>query len=330
MTDGEEPMRDLEWFDGPEEDDADTDTGRRRRRILLGLAAIPWLVVAAVLVTPLGAAAPASDATSDTPTTQEAPRPPTPQAGAPQPEGGQQLDGASATDALSDADAAADTDAVPLVTAPAQADDAGVGQVLELTELRGRWRLAPGEEVLASTAVVLARAHLTGMGPLLAVEDAAPATTSYAEHLVVEAVEHPSEDTAVVTVLAVVLVDPTDEPSRVELRRLAVPLLTGGDPPAAGGPPWELPPPALPSTPTIELTAVDDAALRTAADAALALAGLGAQRTVRLETAPGWPIVATTVDADEQEHTVWLRRHLDGLVVAGSTLAGDAEREERS
>lgn len=331
-------MRDLEWFDGPEEDDAGTDTGRRRRRILLALAAVPWLVVAAVLVTPLGAAAPASDATTAAPPDEEAPEGPTPQAAAPEPDGGQHLDAGAPADAAPGAatadhaapDHAAPDQATPDHAAPDHADDAGAGQVLELTELRGRWRVAPGEEVLASAGIVLARAHLTGMGPLLAVDDAAPSTTSYAEHLVVEAVEHPSEDTAVVTVLAVVLVDPEDGPPRVELRRLAVPLLTGGDPPTAGGPPWELPPPALPSPPTIALDDVDDDALRTAADAALALAGLGEQRTTGLKTAPGWPIVATTVDADEQERTVWLRRHLEGLVVAGSTLTGEPTPEDGS
>lgn len=305
-------MRDLDWFDASEQEPPDTSGAPDRRRRLVALAAVPWLVVAALLVLPLrGEPAPKAPAGTDAPVAPiaagtDAPVDPV-AAGTDAPAGGTAPDGRQDT---ATADRTAEATTAPLT-------------VLEVEELRGRWRVAPGEEELAALALISARAHLTGIGPRLSIDSADPPPDSYAEHLVLEAVEHPSPETTVVTVVAILLLEPTDGDGRVEVRRLAVPLAHGEEGPSTAGRPWELPPPSLPTATSVALEPVEDPALFSAADTALAVAGLGEQRTTALATAPGWPLVATTTGPDGEQQ-VWLRRHLDGLVVAGSTLQGAA------
>ncbi|MFP4311169.1 MAG: hypothetical protein ACLFS9_04200 [Nitriliruptoraceae bacterium] len=208
--------------------------------------------------------------------------------------------------------------------------------MLEVAELRGRWRVAPGSEEAASLAVVVARAWLTGFGPALELEGVtAPAppsegSHSYAEHLIVEAVEATSPDTEVVTVLAVVLHEQPGADPAVTVERLAVPIAWEEDRPHPAGPPWPLPGPRLDARPPA-LQPVMEEGVWDRANAALAQAGLGALRLTAVRTAPRGPLVATATDGT-QEHEIWLRHHLDGYVVAGSTLQGatspqDAEEE---
>ncbi|TVP66564.1 MAG: hypothetical protein EA340_11550 [Nitriliruptor sp.] len=307
-------MRELDWFEGPErEDEGPSPT---RRRWLLPLVAVPWLVVAALLVLPgrVGSVAGPSE-----PTTTPGP-PATADAAGAVPN-----DGAAPTDL--DGDPAATAATPPPTTDPGvDAAHELPAVTLELEELRGRWRVGPGSEEAAALAVVIARAWLTGLGPRLELEAASPDPTSYAEHLVVEAVEHPSPDTSVVTLLAVLLSDPEDADAAVEVRRLAVPLATDGGAPRPAGAPWSLPGPALTQA-EVDLQPLDDPAAVLAADTALAVAGLGELAVTDLRTADGWPVVARASDG-EQEHTIWLRPHLDGFVVAGSTLAGATGEEE--
>lgn len=309
----ERTMRELDWFDGDERDEKTAPGNPPRKRLLIVLAAVPWLLVATILALPLRGEQTPDQGAAAGPGEVEG------TAGSPI----DQLPPPAMHDDTTDDDTTDDASAAHRTTG----DDTEPA-LLALEELRGRWRVAGGEEELAALAVVLARAHLTGIGPGLAVDGADPPAASYAEHLVVEAVEHPSPVTAVVTVLAILLIDDDPEPSRVELRRLAVPLTTGDDTPAIAGQPWELPPPPLPVAASVDLEPVEDPSLIAAADTALAVAGLGAQHTTALATAPGWPLVATTTDPEGEEHAVWLRRHLDGLVVAGSTLAGASTLEE--
>jgi hypothetical protein len=292
-------MRDLEWFDGPEQD-ADGDRRHAPRRWLLPLLAVPWLVVVALLVLPRNedtgtAAPPAGEASSVVP-----PGP------------------AAVTTESNETDPTPDSQpAIP--ESPAT--------VLQLEELRGRWRVGPGSEEAAALAIAIARGWLTGLGPRLALPGATPEPDTYAEHLVVEAVEQPSERTSVVTVLAVVLTEPEDQEMTVDVRRLAVPLATDRGAPRPAGAPWLLPGPTL--TPAeVELAPVDDPEAVDAATTALAVAGLGNLEVRALASAEGWPVVATASDG-EHEHTIWLRPHLDGFVVAGSTLAGDDGQAER-
>jgi hypothetical protein len=284
-------MRDLDWFDGPEHD-ADGDRPRGPRRWLLPLLAVPWLVVVGLLVLPgeedTGTAAPPAEEASTV-------VPPGPEA-----------------------------TAHPPSTGPPAADDPPAlpesASVLQLEELRGRWRVGPGSEEAAALAIAIARGWLTGLGPRLALPGAAPEPDTYAEHLVVEAVEQPSERTSVVTVLAIVLTEPDDQEMTVDVRRLAVPLATDQGTPRPAGAPWLLPGPTL--TPAeVELVPVDDPAAVGAATTALAVAGLGDLEVRALASAEGWPVIATATDG-ERDHTIWLRPHLDGFVVAGSTVAG--------
>jgi len=311
-------MRELDWFDGPERDDERPSP--TRRRWLLPLMAVPWLVVVALLVLP-GRAGP--DAQSPPPTTTAAP---------------EQVPNLADAQGAGSEDRAvagpADGEGAATTPAPPPTPDDGVGAArelpavtLELEELRGRWRVGPGSEEAAALAVVIARAWLTGLGPRLELEGASPDPTGYAEHLVVEAVEHPSPRTTVVTLLAVLLSDPQDADAAVEVRRLAVPLTTDGGAPRPAGAPWPLPGPELGQV-QADLQPLDDPAAAVAADTALAVAGLGELAVTDLRTADGWPVVAHASDG-EREHTIWLRPHLDGFVVAGSTLAGTTGEDER-
>jgi hypothetical protein len=322
-------MRDLDWFDGPEQD-ADGDRRRAPRRWLLPLLAVPWLVVVALLVLPRG---------EDTGT----PAPPAGAASTVVPPGpveattdGNETDPIAAPPASSEPspDPASSTGppSEPPSTQPPTADElpalpGSPATVLQLEELRGRWRVGPGSEEAAALAIAIARGWLTGLGPRLALPGATPEPDTYAEHLVVEAVEQPSERTSVVTLLAVVLTEPEDQEMTVDVRRLAVPLATDQGAPRPAGAPWLLPGPTL--TPAeVELSPVDDPGAVDAATTALAVAGLGDLEVRALASAEGWPVVATASDG-EHDHTIWLRPHLDGFVVAGSTLAGDTGQAER-
>jgi hypothetical protein len=68
----------------------------------------------------------------------------------------------------------------------------------------------------------------------------------------------------------------------------------------------------------------DDPAAWDRATSALADAGLGTYRLEALQEAPDGPVVATIADGTQQ-HDVWLRPHLGGYVVAGSTLAAASD-----
>lgn len=303
-------MRDVEWLEDPDDEPA---SARRRRPVLLVAASLPWLLVVALLMLPgrLG-----DDGETTAPVSE--------------------ADGPAA--AQDEADDHADDDHVETGSGgrlvPEDDDgpigphrehrDTGVSDPyadLELTEIRGRWRVEPGIEEAASLAVVVARAWLTGLDPVLEVSGIdPPPSTGYAEHLVVEAVEHPARDAAVVTVVGVVL-DGDDLDASV--RRIAVPIVLRHDGARVSGDPWELPPPTLEPV-ELEHAPVEDADQLLAAADALRTAGLDEVTLVALHDTDGWPVVAevkATDDADDTT-TVWLRRHLDGFVVSGTTLAG--------
>jgi hypothetical protein len=282
-------VREPDWFD---DEGAAPETPPRRRHLLLLLATVPWLLVAALLLLPDGPAEEPRASEADAATTDAAVDPtPTPS----EVEGG---------------------DPEPLSTEPTPVADDGV---LTLQELRGRWRVAPGEEEAASLGLAVARASLTGLGPRLEMAGVEPDPSTYAEHLVVEAVERPSSEVAVVTILAVVLIDEADGRARVELRRLAVPIATTADGPRPVTAPWPLPAPDLVAFEP-DLEPLTDEATEAAAASALSAAGLGEHTIESLETAPGWPVVAH-LSAGDGPRSVWLRRHVGGLVVAGTTLA---------
>lgn len=309
-------MRELDWFDGPEDP---TEEGRRRPRWFPLLVAAPWLVVAALLVAPqLGrdtaevdpVSRTASTAVEDTTVGTGSIDDDLPATAADDPAPGSDPEGGTASDRST-------TGTPQVLDGP---------EVVEVQELRGRWRVGPGSEEAASLAVVIARAWLTGVGPPLLIPGISSDSTAYAEHLVVEAVERTSADTEVVTVLAVLLREGENTDPTVTVERLAVPITFDDAGPRPGGVPWPLPGPRLePALPT--LTPVqDDGSAWDQAVAALARAGLGTFQLEDLKQAADGPLVATVTDGADR-YDIWLRAHVDGYVVAGSTLEGAAQTE---
>lgn len=309
-------MRELDWFDGPEDP---TEAGRRRPRWFPLLVAAPWLVVAAFLVAPqLGRnTAEVGPASRTASTTVEDPT-----VGAGRNDDDPLPTAADDPTPGSDPERASTSERPPAGTPELLA----APEVIEIQELRGRWRVAPGSEEAASLAVVIARAWLTGVGPPLLIPGIDSDSTDYAEHLVVEAVERTSADTAVVTVVAVVLREGENTGSTVTVERLAVPITFDDTGPRPGGIPWPLPGPRLdPVLPTLT-SLEDDGTAWDGAVAALARAGLGTLQLVDLQQATDGPLVATVTDGSDR-YDVWLRTHVDGYVVAGTTLEGAAQAE---
>jgi hypothetical protein len=301
----------------------------RRSRLLLALAAAPWLVVVWLLGSP--GAPPPSDAGDVAPLPAEgtdelaahhdveaADAPPAGDAGGHDP-------GGTATDGTSDepADEPATPTQDPAGTDRPDAATDDPAQDLFLLEQRGRWRVEAGAEEAAALAVVVARAWLTDHPPRLAIADlAAPEVGRYAEHLVVEAVEGTAPELTVVTLLAVLLDGQDDLTATV--RRLAVPIALDGRGARPAGAPWWLPGPDLsPASPATR--PLEDAADLLAAVGALESAGYEDVTLQRLEDLAGTAAIATvtarTPDGEQLDGPVVLRRHVDRYVVAGDVLA---------
>lgn len=304
-------MPEVEWIDHPD----GTGRVRRARPLLLIAASLPWLLVAGLLLLP-GRGTPGQDrpAVDQDRATLESldPDPGAPDPGAPAPVSRDPDDGDP------DDGATRPSGTPPTTSAP---PDGGPGRSpdLEVTERRGRWRVEPGIEEAAALAVVVARAWLTGLEPVLAVDGVAPAEPDgYAEHLVVEAVEQPGTDAAVVTVVGIVL---GGDDLEARVRRVAVPVSLRSDGPRIAGRPWELPAPSL-EIDEPERRRIDDPDERLAASEALLAAGIGEHALVALHDTPGWPVIAEVqVDGSASTSSVWLRRHLDGFVVSGTTVS---------
>jgi hypothetical protein len=294
----------LDWLEDDGRNGSAPSAGRPRA--LLVLAALPWLVVIALIVRPGSASVSVGgrDGSSDLAAGSALEHP----------------DGFVEESPASDPGAASEP--VPLVASAS--DDPG----LELTEIRGRWRVAPGPEEATALAVVVARAWLTGLEPRLEVEGIEPAPGElYAEHLVVEAVEQASPEAAVVTLLAIVL-DGGDD-LRTAVRRLAVPIAFERDGPRPAGPPWWLPGPQLePLDPErMPLETPEDLL---AASQAIQAAGFDDVQLHGVWRTSGWPVIAevtgTAPDGSRLDGPVWLRRHLDGFVVAGTPMSRSSGR----
>lgn len=281
---------------------ADTDTRERpdlaswlddepagpRRRVRLGVvlvvAAIPWLVVAAAVLGPGGR--------RDLPITAPV----------------------SSTTPVVPPSGSADQPATGSVTRSPAGEPASVVS----SSARTTATLAEA----AAIGLVVGRAFATGHGAPLDVDGAGrSALDGYVEHLVVEAVDHPGPDAAVVTLLAVVLHAQDGRYATAEVRRLAVPVHVDGGGARPAGTPWWLPPPDLTAR-EVALTDVADEDLLVAAAEAIAAAGYVDVATLTLSTTAAWPLVADLTatapgDTAPTSHRLWLRRHLDGLVVAG-------------
>ena len=300
-------MAERMWLDDTDVDEY-ADRPRRRPGRMFAMAAIPWVVVAALVLLPArlghGDAAPPTGHVTLTHADTHA-------------------EDADVEDAdVEDADGSSGT----AVTDGTVADPAAG---LWVEELRGGWRLTAGSEEIAALGVVVARAWLTGIDPVVEVIGLGHASDGgYAEHLVVEAVEQPAPEAAVVTLLTVLLdAGPTGYEAAV--RRLAVPIAIEADGPRPAGTPWWLPGPSLePLLPALE--PIDDEPDHLAALDALAVAGWPDAELLALSRTSGWPIVVeaavTHPDGTGEAIEVWLRRHLGGFVVAGTTLDASGPR----
>lgn len=190
----------------------------------------------------------------------------------------------------------------------------------EVATVHGNTNATP--EAAKALAVVVARAHLSTAGPAPQIPGIEPGPAGrYVEHVAVEAVDMPAPGAAVVTVVAVALTATGDRYDGVEVVRLAVPIVFVGDRASPGGQPWTLRPVDL--TPTMLTVTPDQRPEFTdAAARALTEAGFSEITDVQVATADGWPVVAEFTgagigEAEIRTHVVWLRRHFDGLAVAG-------------
>jgi len=312
-------VRDADWLGST--DDGDEDAPRQARPLLLVLASVPWLVVIGLLVLPGRVGTEARG----------------PDPGDPSRAGATHGDHEPGSDTGPPGEAAADDpapdDPAPDDPAPddparettdpevAASDPPGQTVTLEGRELRGRWRVEAGPEEAVALAVVVGRAWLTGVEPVLdlGLDPSTRGDSGYAEHLVVEAVEHPASDALVVTLVAVMLDTDGGSPA---VRRLAVPIAMTPEGARLAGTPWDLPPPVLDRITLARETTTDEGDLD-AARAALLAAGLTEPDLVALHHTGGWPVIAeVATPGTDLTHEVWLRRHHDGFVVAGTTLAG--------
>lgn len=305
-----------EWIDA---DPDDAPTPPRRSRLLRVAALVPWAAIAAlVLVGHLGAddhtdpdhtdrtaVAGVSTMQDGDSTSDSSAQPPAPQPGGSPSEDNQPEPTTAAVDPN-------DPALIPL-------SEHG----LVIDELRGRWRLGPEDGDAAALAVAVARSWLTGIEPRLELGDLTPVTDhTYVEHLVVEAVERPQPDAAVVSLLAVLL-DRHEDTTEVRAARLAVPIAFVDDTVRPAGIPWWTTPPDLRPV-ELSRTPVEDPADLLDAVEALALAGFSDVELHTLEQTTGWPFIATleatAPDGSTLDGEVWLRRHLEGFVVAGASL----------
>lgn len=266
---------------GPVVDWTQDEPRRPRRLALLLVAAVPWLVLLLVLLRPAA-------------------------------------DGAGAQEADAPTPAPSEPDAAPSTTMPATNPTdppAAYARVFGQAQ-------SP-EQVAGAVAVIVARAHLGTAGPAPVIEGVEPGPPGrYVEHVVVEAIDMPGPGAAVVTVVAVVLTASQDQYDGVELVRLGVPVVFDGSRAAPAGQPWPLPGPDL-SPGTLAPPPDDDPASTTAATEALTAAGYRDITDLQVASGDGWPLVVAfrgiaAHDAEPRTHVLWLRRHLDRLIVAGT------------
>lgn len=264
-----------------------------RSRRLLVLAAIPWLVVAVLILRTFSGTGASSPAPGTTP--GPTPAGPTPTAGGSWPD-------PTAPD-----------------PAPAPSGEPGPGAVA----LRFGARAAAGPADAASVATVVARTWLGAIGPEPDVDVGdAEGPPVYVDHLAVEAVDIPTPDAAVVTVVAVVMEAHEGSYTSARVVRVGVPIALDEAGAHPAGEPWWLPAPDLATRP-VSWTPVDDPDALARAGVALEAVGYGEVSVLELATSPTWPLRATVTavapGADvADEHVIWLRDHLGDLVVAGA------------
>jgi hypothetical protein len=297
------PFRWDQWERLTEEDQEEEGPARRfpRGRSLLVAAALPWLVLAVVLLRPSSPpeAAPTAIAGSTDSVSESL---------------GADRGGEEVVD-----------DAVPFD------DDIGQvhGEVYELapgiTGIRFGGRISAGASDAGAVALLVAREWLEGVGTSLEVALPNAGTGAYVEHLAVESVDFPAAGTAVVSLLAVLLEVEDGAYRAARAVRLAVPVRLDTEAARPAGEPWWLPPPELAMDEPVWET-IDDAELTVAAEEALVTAGY---RDVTVgsvaRTGESWPlrVVATATAPQEPDGTppaprsIWLKDLNGRLVVSG-------------
>lgn len=297
------------WLEEPQEP---TRRGLGSRRwLVLVIAAIPWAIVAALVLLP-----------RDTP--HEPPSAVAPELG-PAPTASPEPTDRAADPSVDTADDPAVPSTPPDgATSPERRTppSSGAATLPESSEAS-----AAARDRLAATATVIARAWLTGVAPHLGAGGLEPVdATSYAEHLAVEAIEHRDPHLAVVSLLAVLVREDPDG-LVVDHRRVAVPLAVDDDRVHPVGSPWWLPAPDLDAVelPAEELT--DPGWVEAAVDGLLA-AGLEDVEVRRLARTSRWPwradVVATTPEGERIDGPVWLRWTEHGFQLAGLTQPAEA------
>jgi hypothetical protein len=302
-THGGGPLR----WDLLEDDEGEAEHRSTRGRVLLLAALVPWLIVAGILWR-----------TGDDPTL------------------GAHDDGH--TDHVT-ADGDADADEREEGSPPADEGvtgwdetpepwDATEGAIEDLLlpepdALRFGARASAGAGEAAGVAHLVAREWLDDIGVPLGIEAIErSATGAYVEHIIVESVDIPAPDAAVVTLVAVLLDVEEGTYSDARAVRIAVPVHLAREGARPAGTPWWLPGPDLRPITVGEQALDDDPTVLADAGAALQAAGYREIDVRSVALSDRWPIVvsATGVAPGQSapaEHRVWLRQHLDGLVVAG-------------
>lgn len=284
----------------------------RSRRWLLGMAALPWLVVVGLVAagtvprsTP-DAAGTAADATSGEEATPAA--------------------GASGSPQTTDPP---DPETTPAVGPDDRGSWAEDPESEDPDRATGTGEPDTGDTTGAVPAVALAaaRAWLTDVGPAIEIEGIEPHRDRYLEHAVVEQVDAHG-DHAVVRLLAVVLVRDAERYTRVESRRLAVPVALG-HPPRPAGAPWWLDEVELAVTAPEPLKEVDEPEELLSLSEALAAAGLHEPELVGASrTSDGWWLARLATDeAPGDPSVVWLRPGPQGPVLAGAPRRPDPTPE---
>lgn len=267
-----------------------------RRRWILGVAALaPWIVAGAVVVRSLSAPVSVDVAPSA--------------AGSGSAQG--ELGGAGSGHAGQSDGQFAATDATP--------DEMGEGHV---TVLEPGGRVVPDVGDAAALALVAGRHWLGDLGAGLELGLGRAGTGAYVEHLAVESFDMPGAGSVVVSLVAVLLDIDEDTYTGARVVRIAVPVLLDGDGARLADDPWWLSPPDLTVADLAWSPIEDPAALLHAAEA-LTAAGFTEVDVRSLSSSASWPhrVEVSAVApgaASATVHTLWLRRHLDGFVVAGA------------
>lgn len=297
-----------DWRDDPVGADG-ADTGRSRARRwwwLVGVALVPWLVLAVTVLPDDGA--PGASAPSSSAPSSPAPSPVSPPGGA--------------RSAPSDPD----TDPATGAGHPTTAGDSRPPPTLRDPATGDPSSGAPRIREAVAVAGVVARAWLTDLGPSMRVPGIKPVGRGYVDQLHVAGVDHPAPGAVVVTLLAVLLEKTDGRYTSASLRRLAVPVVTGADGASPAGRPWWLPTPRL-SQRTLPTEDLEDPGLLVDAGAALTAAGYSSVDVRSLRRTGSWPYVVTAraVAPGERRvarHLVWLRAEGARLVVAGTPARG--------